>query len=630
MKALAEHAQQPEAGEPVPEAGKPATSSLRILLAEDNAVNQKVALRLLDQLGYRADVASNGLEALEALERQPYDVVLMDVQMPELDGLDASRRICERWPADVRPRIIAMTANAMPEDREACFAAGMDDYVAKPIRPNELAEALSRARPLADTGTPRAEGAGATLDASAVESLRELGGDEFLAEVIDTFLERRARPRRDAADDARAGRHGRAAAGGAHPEVERPDVRGRDASPSSAASSSSERGAASWTAPPSSSIESSESTQRSSRRSLRSGRQPRRERFRLSARDDPGRRRQPGEPAFCSAADSSSRGTPSSSRSTAARRSTCCVGQHFDLMLLDVLMPELDGYQVLAELKLDPHLRDIPVIMTSSLDELDSVVKCIEMGAEDYLTKPINPVLLNARITASLEKKRLRDQQRELISKFATKEVAEDLLTSGFSLGGKHVDASALFCDIRSFTTIVEASEPVETIELLNDYYTLMMDAIGGEGGIVNQMIGDGLMAIFGAPLPREGHRQRAVLAARQMVELIRLFNEEQAARDKMQIQIGIGIASGPVVAGYTGTQHRATYTCVGDTVNVAARLESHTKVVNRPILIDEHTRRGLDDVIAVEAQGELLVKGKTQPVKVYAVRVDSLVAERA
>ena len=302
----------------------------------------------------------------------------------------------------------------------------------------------------------------------------------------------------------------------------------------------------------------------------------------------------------------------------------------FDLVLLDVLMPVLDGYQVLAELKLEPHLRDIPVIMTSSLDELDSVVKCVEMGAEDYLTKPINPVLLNARINASLEKKWLRDQQRELISKFATKEVADDLLTSGFSLGGKHLDASAMFCDIRSFTTIAEAREPAETIELLNDYYTLMMDAIGGEGGIVNQIIGDGLMAIFGAPLPREDHRQAAVLAARQMIELIRLFNEEQAARDKVQIRIGVGIASGEVVAGYTGTNHRATYTCVGDTVNVAARLESHTKVLNRPILIDENTRLGLDDGIAVEAQGELSVKGKTQPVKVYAVEVESLVAESA
>jgi class 3 adenylate cyclase len=302
--------------------------------------------------------------------------------------------------------------------------------------------------------------------------------------------------------------------------------------------------------------------------------------------------------------------------------------QQFDLLLLDVEMPELDGYQVLAELKLHPELGDVPVIMTSALDELDSVVRCVEMGAEDYLTKPINPVLLKARITASLEKKRLRDQQRELISTFATKEVAEDLRTSGFSLGGKYVEASAMFCDIRSFTTIVETLEPAETIELLNDYYTLMMDAIGGEGGIVNQMVGDGLMAIFGAPLPREDHRRRAVLAARQMVELMRLFNAERAARNKLQIQIGIGVASGPVVAGYTGTLQRATYTCVGDTVNVAARLESHTKVLNRPILIDDHTLRGLEDVIAVEAHGELLVKGKTRPVNVYAVHVDSLIAE--
>jgi class 3 adenylate cyclase len=302
----------------------------------------------------------------------------------------------------------------------------------------------------------------------------------------------------------------------------------------------------------------------------------------------------------------------------------------FDLLLLDVLMPELDGFEVLAELKDDPHLREIPVIMTSSLDELDSVVKCVEMGAEDYLTKPLNPVLLNARIGASIEKKRLRDRQRELISKFATKEVADDLLTSGFSLGGKQVDASALFCDIRSFTAIAEAREPAETIELLNDYYTLMMDAIGGEGGIVNQIVGDGLMAIFGAPLPNEDHRRRAVLAARQMVEMIRLFNEEQVTRDSAPIEIGIGIASGPVIAGYTGTTHRATYTCVGDTVNIAARLEAQTKILNQPILIDENTRAGIGSDIALQAQGEIEVKGKTRPVTVYSVQVDSLVAETA
>ncbi len=116
---------------------------LRILLAEDNVVNQKLALRILQQMGYRADLASNGIEAVESVERQTYDVVLMDVQMPEMDGLEAARRITAKWSADERPRIVAMTANAMQGDREMCLAAGMDDYLTKPIRVERLVEALN-------------------------------------------------------------------------------------------------------------------------------------------------------------------------------------------------------------------------------------------------------------------------------------------------------------------------------------------------------------------------------------------------------------------------------------------------------------------------------------------------------
>jgi class 3 adenylate cyclase len=258
--------------------------------------------------------------------------------------------------------------------------------------------------------------------------------------------------------------------------------------------------------------------------------------------------------------------------------------------------------------------------MMSSVEEVDSVARCIERGAEDYLFKPVNPVLLKARIGASLEKKRLRDRQRELFRKFATAEVAEELLTTGLALGGKHVEASVLFCDIRGFTRIAETLSPADTIELLNSYYTLMFDAVGGQGGIVNQMLGDGLMAIFGAPVPRLDHRERAVRAALEMLDLVEGFNREQALRGGVDIRIGIGIASGPVIAGFTGTEQRVTYTCVGETAALAAHLEAHTKVAGQPILIDASTRDGLGAGIRAEPQGPVRFKSRSQPVEVYSV----------
>ena len=296
----------------------------------------------------------------------------------------------------------------------------------------------------------------------------------------------------------------------------------------------------------------------------------------------------------------------------------------FDLLLLDMEMPEMDGFQVLEQLVADARLRDLPVIVTSSLEGIAHIVRCIELGAEDYLHKPVNPVLLKARIGSSLEKKRLRDQQKDLIRRFATSEVAEDLQQSGFALGGRRVQGTVMFSDIRGFTTLVELQPPEETIELLNTYYTLMFDAITGQGGVVNQMIGDGLMAIFGAPQALADAPLAAVRAALDMMEMIDLFNLERTALDKEPIRIGIGIASGEVVAGYTGTQQRATYTCIGDTVNLAARLEAHTKEAGRGILLDGQTQALLAERVEVDALGTVLFKGKSVAVPVFAVKAQA------
>ena len=292
----------------------------------------------------------------------------------------------------------------------------------------------------------------------------------------------------------------------------------------------------------------------------------------------------------------------------------------FDLLLLDMEMPELNGFQVLEQMVGDAKLRDLPVIVTSSLEGVDHVVRCIELGADDYLHKPVNAVLLKARINSSLEKKRLRDQQKDMVRRFATSEVAEDMQKSGFALGGRRVRGTVMFSDIRGFTSLVESQPPEETIELLNTYYTLMFEAISGHGGVVNQMIGDGLMAIFGAPLPVAEPPLAATRAALEMIKMIDLFNLERAGLGKPAIAIGIGIASGEMVAGYTGTQQRATYTCIGDTVNLAARLESHTKVAGRSILVDGATHAALAGRVPAEPIGEVQFKGKAAASAVFAL----------
>lgn len=300
------------------------------------------------------------------------------------------------------------------------------------------------------------------------------------------------------------------------------------------------------------------------------------------------------------------------------------LADEYDLMLLDIEMPEMNGFQVLERLSADPRLRDLPVVVTSSLEDMADVVRCIELGAEDYLHKPVNAVLLKARVDASLEKKRLRDMQKDMVRRFATSEVAQDLQQSGFALGGRRVRGTVMFADIRGFTSLVESTPPEETIELLNTWYELMFEAINRHGGVVNQMIGDGLMCIFGAPLPVDDHAAQAVRAAMDMVGQLGMLNARRIEANKSQLRIGVGIATGDMVAGYTGTHKRATYTCIGNTVNLAARLESHTKEVGRVILIDPDTCHALGERCDTEALGAVQLRGKAAPVEVFAVKGDA------
>jgi CheY-like chemotaxis protein/HPt (histidine-containing phosphotransfer) domain-containing protein len=188
-------------GRPIDEAvparasSEPLVAPLRILVAEDNPVNQKVAVRFLERLGQRADVAANGLEVLQALERQPYDLVLMDVQMPEMDGLTAARRIRERF-GDAGPRIVALTASALEGDREACLEAGMDGHIGKPLMIEELRAALEQfgaARPAAAprAAEPPVPAPPAVRNRVALRfaQLDDLGGDGFAAELAERFLQ---------------------------------------------------------------------------------------------------------------------------------------------------------------------------------------------------------------------------------------------------------------------------------------------------------------------------------------------------------------------------------------------------------------------------------------------------------
>ncbi len=217
----------------------------------------------------------------------------------------------------------------------------------------------------------------------------------------------------------------------------------------------------------------------------------------------------------------------------------------------------------------------------------------------------------------------LRQEQtiRHLFSLYVTPEVATHAITYGAELGGQLTEATVLFADIRSFTGLTEQLGPEAIIDLLNRYFNKMSEAITRHGGLVNKFGGDSLLAVFGTPLnPEPAHATRAVQAAQAMLKTLDAFNAGQRARGEPALRIGIGVATGPIVAGNVGSEERLEYTVIGDTVNVASRLESLTKSLATALLVSETTARALTDAIPLQAFGEIEVRGKQQPLPIYGL----------
>jgi adenylate cyclase len=304
--------------------------------------------------------------------------------------------------------------------------------------------------------------------------------------------------------------------------------------------------------------------------------------------------------------------------------------ESFDVVLLDVVMPEIDGFEVLAQMQADSELRHVPVIMISALEDMESVVRGIELGAEDYLPKPFNPVLLRARINGCLTRKRLDDLERErvrdIFSRFVPEHVVGEVLRRAdddLRLSGVTLDGTVMFGDLRDFTAFAETLPADIVIEVLNRYVSEMSDAILDNGGTLVTYMGDGVMAVFGAPIEMAGHADCALAAAREMLHS-RLpgFNRwlsEKGLGDGFGV--GIGLSSGPIVSGTVGSERRLEYTTVGDTTNTAARLEAMTKNTPYSIFIADSTRRSLrrpaEDLVFVD---ELDVRGKRSKVRLWTL----------
>ncbi|HIE28014.1 TPA: response regulator [Candidatus Poribacteria bacterium] len=280
----------------------------------------------------------------------------------------------------------------------------------------------------------------------------------------------------------------------------------------------------------------------------------------------------------------------------------------FDLVLLDIMMPGMNGYQVLNHLKADPSLRHIPVVVISGVEDFDSIVRCVELGADDYLFKPPRWVLLQARINACLEKKRLRDQSERLLLNILSRAIAERLKQGEHKIADSFPAVTVLFADIIDFTRLSARLSPIELVDLLNDIFSVFDRLVEKHGLEKIKTSGDDYMVAGGLPTPRKDHAEAVAEMALDMQEEIVQFK----AKNGEPLRMRIGINTGPVIAGVIG-EKKFIYDLWGDTVNMAKRMESEG--IEGCIQVTTATYEHLRDKYLFEKRGLINVKHKGEMV---------------
>jgi adenylate cyclase len=291
---------------------------------------------------------------------------------------------------------------------------------------------------------------------------------------------------------------------------------------------------------------------------------------------------------------------------------------HPDLVCLDVMMPRMDGIEVCQRLRSQPRYAGLPILMLTALDRPDDRARGLEVGANDFLSKPFDEIELMARIRSLLRTKALQDRLADLLGQYISESVAAEALRDPYavSLGGDRRHATTLFADVRGYTALVAEQPPEATLDLLNRYLTVVSDAVENEGGTVADLLGDGIFAFFGAPVMHADDPTRAVRAALAMqAAVVRL---EIPSMPGVRLQTGIGITTGEVIAGNVGSERRMHYAVVGEPVNIAARLQAAAGPGQ--ILIDEATHAALKHLVPTQDLGSLRLSGKGDWVQAYNV----------